>query len=219
MNISTEIRYATLDELYLDPKNPRLGRSYVDAELAQEEVLDLMRNWVLDELAGSYLQNGFWQHEALLVVEEELKENKRLIVVDGNRRLAALIYLRRAINGNPSSKKWELLIENGTAPAELFNRVPYIQVPTREALEAFQGFQHIASIKNWSSLQKNRYIGSLIDEQEWTFKEVALKIGIYTSTVRHHYVSYRLLLQMEDAVESFSMENAEHHFSNMSLIT
>ncbi len=154
MNISTEIRYATLDELYLDHKNPRLGRSYVDAELAQEEVLDLMRNWVLDELAGSYLQNGFWQHEALLVVEEELKENKRLIVVDGNRRLAALIYLRRAINGNPSSKKWKLLIENGTAPAELFDRVPYIQVPTREALEAFQGFQHIASIKNWSSLEK-----------------------------------------------------------------
>ena len=50
-----------------------------------------MRNWVLDELAGSYLENGFWQHEALLVVKEELCGKERLVVVEGNRRLAALI--------------------------------------------------------------------------------------------------------------------------------
>ena len=38
---------------------------------SQEEVLDLMRDWVLEELAISYLESGFWTHEALLVVEED----------------------------------------------------------------------------------------------------------------------------------------------------
>jgi len=106
MNVSTELQYAGLNNFYLDAKNPRLGRSEANANLSQEEVLDLMRNWVLDELARSYLESGFWTHEALLVVEEELYGKDQLVVVDGNRRLAALIYLQRAINGNPVSKRW-----------------------------------------------------------------------------------------------------------------
>ena len=32
----------------------------------------MMSDWVLDELAISYLESGFWTHEALLVVKEAL---------------------------------------------------------------------------------------------------------------------------------------------------
>lgn len=213
MNVSTELQYAGLDNFYLDAKNPRLGRSEANANLSQEEVLDLMRDWVLDELAGSYLENGFWQHEALLVVKEELYGKEGLVVVEGNRRLAALIYLRRAVNGNPVSKKWGLLVENREVPKELFDRVPYIQVKTREAVETFRGFRHTTGVKNWYPLEKTRYIGKLIDEQGMTYKEVALKIGSYTSTVRHHYISYRLILQIESSLDGFSFEDADSQFS------
>ena len=213
MRVSTELQYAGLDNFYLDAKNPRLGRFQSNRNLSQEEVLDLMRNWVLDELAGSYLENGFWQHEALLVVKEELCGKERLVVVEGNRRLAALIYLRRAINGNPISKKWGLLVENREVPGELFDRVPYIQVETRETIESFRGFRHTSGIKQWYPLEKTRYIGRLIDEQSMTYKEVALKIGYHTSTVRHHYIAYRLVLQMEDSLEDFSFEYADNQFN------
>ena len=101
MGISTEIQYATLNDLYLDPKNPRLGRHYANANSPQEEILDVMNEWTLDELAISYIENiensGFWTHEALLVVEEELYGELQLVVVEGNRRLAALICLQQAI--------------------------------------------------------------------------------------------------------------------------
>ena len=70
MGISEELQYARLDELYLDAKNPRLGRPEANAMLSQEQVLDRMRSWTLDELATSYLESGFWTHEALLVVEK-----------------------------------------------------------------------------------------------------------------------------------------------------
>lgn len=213
MNVSTKLQYAGLDNFYLDAKNPRLGRFQSNRNPSQEEVLDLMRNWVLDELAGSYLENGFWQHEALLVVKEELDGKERLVVVEGNRRLAALIYLRRAINGNPISKKWGLLVENREVSGELFDRIPYIQVETREAIEAFRGFRHTTGIKNWYPLEKTRYIGKLIDEQGTTYKEVALKIGSYTTVVRHHYISYRLILQIEDSLDGFSFEDADSQFS------
>ena len=215
MNVNAELQYARLDNFYLDTKNPRLGRFQSNRNLSQEEVLDLMRNWVLDELAGSYLENGFWQHEALLVVKEELCGKERLVVVEGNRRLAALIYLCRAVNGNPVSKKWGLLVENREVSRELFDRVPYIQVETRETIEAFQGFRHMTGIKNWYPLEKTRYIGRLIDDHGMTYKEVALKIGSYTSTVRHHYISYRLVLQIESILEGFSFEDADSQFSTL----
>ena len=72
MAISDKLQYAKLDELYLDAKNPRLGRHDSDREISQEDILDLMRGWVLDELAVSYLESGFWTHEALLVVQEDI---------------------------------------------------------------------------------------------------------------------------------------------------
>ena len=213
MENSVEIKRAPLDKFYLDTKNPRLGRSQANANLSQEEVLDLMRNWILDELAGSYIENGFWQHEALLVVVEKLHGKERLVVVEGNRRLAALIYLHRAINGNPVSKKWGLLVENRVVPEGFFDRIPYIQVETREAIQSFRGFRHTTGVKNWYPLEKMWYIGRLIDEQGMTYREAALKIGSYTSTVRHHYISYRLVLQIEKSWEGFSFQDADSQFS------
>ena len=59
MGISTELQYATLDDLYLDAKNPRLGQHQASKSLSQDEVLDMMRGWVLDELAISYLERRF----------------------------------------------------------------------------------------------------------------------------------------------------------------
>ena len=93
-----KVEHAPLNKFYLDAKNPRLGRHQTNADPSQEEILDLMRDWVLDELAGSYLENGFWQHEALLVIEKELDGKEWFVVVEGNRRLAALIYLKLVVN-------------------------------------------------------------------------------------------------------------------------
>src|SRR5438445_13799209 len=86
MAIDTQIRYAALGDLYLDAKNPRLGRQNTSKDLTQEQVLDLMKDWALDELATSFLESGYWPQEALIT----LREGGRLVVVEGNRRLAAL---------------------------------------------------------------------------------------------------------------------------------
>ncbi len=215
MSISTELEYATLDNLYLDAKNPRLGRHQTDANLSQEEILEMMNDWVLDELAISYLESGFWTHEALLVVKEPLDGEQRLVVIEGNRRLAALIYLRRAINGNKVSKKWSLLVEGKEIPEKLFNEIPYIQIDSRQEIESFLGFHHDATgIKQWAPEQKAQYIAKLIDERGMSYDEVMRKIGSKaSSTIRQSYIAHRLLLQMEDCLEDFSVEDAERRFS------
>ena len=220
MAISEKLQYAKLDELYLDAKNPRLGRHDSDRDLSQEDILDLMRGWVLDELAVSYLESGFWTHEALLVVQEELEGEPRLVVIEGNRRLAALKYLHAAYHEEEVPRKWQTLIQDTQTTEEhfnkLFNEIPYIQVDSREEVESFLGFRHVTGIKQWRTEQKAQYIAKLI-EQGMRYEQVMRKIGSRTSTVRQHYISYRLLVQMEDSVRDFSAEDARGRFSVMYL--
>jgi hypothetical protein len=211
MTIHKQIKYASLDELFLDPMNPRLGRSNTGPDIAQERILELMSNWTLEELAVSFLESGYWPQEALIVIEEELYGDKRLIVVEGNRRLAALKYLHSAIKGQPASRKWAEIAAAKEAPASLFDRIPYLLIDTRKEVEAFLGFRHVTGIKEWKPAEKAQYIARLIEEG-MTYEEVMRKIGSKTPTVRQNYISYRLLLQMEE-VEDISVERVEEKFS------
>ena len=164
----------------------------------------------------------FWTHEALLVVEEELYRKQQLVVVEGNRRLAALIYLRRAVNGEKVSKRWQSLVKNLKKDnlekfEKLFDHIPYIQADSRHDIEAFLGFRHVTGIKQWNPEEKAQYIAWLIEKRDMTYEEVMRKIGSKTPTVRENYISYQLLLQIESDVEDFSPEYAEDRFSVMYL--
>ena len=219
MGISTELQYATLDDLYLDAKNPRLGRHHTNVDISQDKILDLMRDWVLDELAVSYLESGgFWTHEALLIVKEKLDGELRLVVVEGNRRLAALKYLYAASQEEDVPQKWKSLVKDVKKfPKNLFDRVPYLLVDSRQEIEAFLGFRHVTGIKQWNAEEKAQYIARLIDESGMTYQQVMRKIGSNTPTVRRNYISHQLLLQMEDSLDDFSPEDAKGRFSVMFL--
>jgi hypothetical protein len=218
MAISTELKYATLGELYLDPLNPRLGRNNTGKDVSQAEVLELMKNWTLEELAVSFLESGvFWTQEALLVTKEKLYGNECLVVIEGNRRLAALKYLFNASNKNPASSKWEQISKSATPNRNLFENIPYFIATSREEIEAFLGFRHVTGIKEWKPAEKAQFITRLIDERGFTYEEVRRKIGSKTPTVRQNYISYRLLLQIENNTRGIPKENFEDRFSVMYL--
>lgn len=211
--IHDEIEYAELDDLYLDPLNPRLGRENTGPDVKQSRVLELMLDWTLDELAISFLESGYWPHEALLVVKEELGGRQRLVVVEGNRRLAALKLLHSAINGKPASPKWRDIADGAKPRANLFTKIPYLMADTRKDVSAFLGFRHVTGIKEWRPAEKAEFISKLIDEQKMSYEEVMRKIGSKTSAVRQNYIAYRLLRQMERYDDKISLEHVEEKFS------
>ena len=89
--------------LQLDPKNPRIPHSGED--LSQPELIaDLVENEKVYDLAKSIADNGYYPIEALIIVQE----NKEKLVLEGNRRLAAL----------------KLLISPEAAPEEWVPRLP-----------------------------------------------------------------------------------------------
>ena len=213
--MDTKIKYARVDELHLDPKNPRLGRHNTAAELSPDAILEIMSGWSLEELAVSFLENGFWPQEALLIVEEPLgkKTQKVKVVVEGNRRLAALKYLMEARAGKATAK-WREIASTGSAEDYIrLSEIPYITADSREDIQAYLGFRHVTGIRQWDPAEKAEYIARMIDEHGMTYEQVMRKIGSKTPTVRQNYISYRLLLQMENSSENISVEHVEDKFS------
>lgn len=217
MAIGTELKYAKLDELYLDPLNVRLGRNNTGRDIPQEQVLDLMSGWTLDEIVVSFLDSGgFWTHEPLLVTEETLYGEKHFVVIEGNRRLAALKFLKKAVDGKKAPKKLVDIAKGAKIPSDLFTKIPYVKVGTRKEIESFLGFRHVTGIKEWNPAEKAEFIAKLIDERGMGYDEVRRKIGSKTEIVRRNYISYRLLLQIEETAD-IPEEQFEDRFSVMYL--
>ena len=214
MPLSHTIEFVALEQLSLDPRNPRLGLGNAEPLATQECVLELMRGWNLEELAVSFLENGFWPQEAVIVVKEELyNEPDMLVVVEGNRRIAALKYLQRAIVGNHPSRTWRTLVQGVAARSELFAQIPYILAGSRADVTAYLGFRHVTGIKQWEPTQKAEFIASMIDDLEMSYDIVRKQIGMQTDTVRRNYIAYRVVKQIETLDIEVSEQGLESRFS------
>ena len=210
--MQAEIDYAPLGRFRLDPRNPRLGMWRPDDPvLPQEKIYERMSDWTLHELATSFLESGFWVHEAVLCVHEDLDGEEALVVVEGNRRIAALMRLQRTYDGEDQSKTWLELIDDKSRPEELFTRVPYMTLSTREEADAFLGFRHVTGIKEWRPPEKARFIAKLI-ESGMSYRQVMRKIGSQTEVVRRNYIAHCIFEQMEQT-QDLDAERVRERFS------
>jgi hypothetical protein len=203
--------------LFLDPQNPRLGRHNIDKGLTQDEILDLMKDWTLEELAVSFLESGFWPQEALIVVRDAVPGERGpvLVVVAGNRRLAALKMMAKARSKEKGiPERWNDLIRGyKTADFARLGQIPYILKGSREEIRAYIGYRHVTGIKEWNPAEKAEYIAHLIEHEKLTYEQVRKRIGSKMPTVRQNYISYRLLLQMETRSEKIDVGRVEDRFS------
>ncbi|HTU17378.1 MAG TPA: hypothetical protein VMG10_04890 [Gemmataceae bacterium] len=211
--IQTEIP----ENLFLDPRNPRLGRHNIEKGITQDEILDVMKNWTLEELAVSFLESGFWPQEALIVVRDTIpgKKGQVLVVVEGNRRLAALKMIAKArAKEKGISDRWIDIIR-GYKPADFarLKQIPYILKKSREEVRAYIGYRHVTGIKEWNPAEKAEYIAHLIEHEKLTYEQVRKRIGSKMPTVRQNYISYRLLLQMESKSDRIDVGRVEDRFS------
>jgi RNA polymerase sigma factor (TIGR02999 family) len=86
-----------VDRLILDPDHPRLASAGIGND-ARELVKLMWDEMAVDEVALSVAANGFFQQDPLLVVPEakpgKAGERQKYVVVEGNRRLCAVLLLR-----------------------------------------------------------------------------------------------------------------------------
>ncbi|WP_256837753.1 hypothetical protein [Ornithinimicrobium faecis] len=169
-------RNITIRNLRLDPENPRLPAQLQGA--SQEDLaVDLDLGFEALTVAESIASHGFFASEPLLAIPN-VEESGTWVVVEGNRRLTALLGLANPeIRSQfPSADQWDELAMK--ARVSLDTEVPVVVVDSRSTVVPIIGFRHIAGILGWTPFAQARYVAKLVDENGLTFAEVAKMIGI-----------------------------------------
>jgi hypothetical protein len=192
------IRLVAVDKLLLDDENPRLA-SGLGGDTQEDLLKVLWTEMSVDEVALSIAANGFFPEENLFVVPQNPKEKdereKRYIVVEGNRRLAAVRLLRDE-KLRERIKATDLPKITAHARAAL-DTLPVAVYKNRQDLWEYFGFRHINGPKPWDSFSKAKYISDVKDNYKIPLEEIARKIGDQHSTVKKLYRGYVVLLQAE----------------------
>ncbi len=228
MNIS-------IDNLFLDPLNPRLPE---DTQGKGEEDIcsTLYHSFDIEELAYSIAENGYFDEEPLVAIPKNLpsqfeglnyehlckdaaynayisNESTEFIVVEGNRRLSTVKLLL--------SDSLRMAIKIRTFP-EISPKVrddisilPVIVYPTRKEVLPYLGIRHISGIKKWEPYAKARYIASMIDKG-FSIDDIQKQVGDRNNSTKKIYLCYQLI---EVAKYEFDLntQKAEDFFSYLLL--
>ena len=214
-----QIKLRSVDNLLLDPENPRLAED--GRKLTQDQLLEkLVAGEALDELATSFAQFGYFWEEPLVVVpdpaeasengeagkpapktpeEEEAADKKRTyIVVEGNRRFATIRLLLSSAKRAEFNVK-DFPVVTPERALELKD-VPTVAYSSRADVVPYLGFRHITGAKKWEPYPKARYIAKLVESGQ-SFATIESAIGDSANTAKKLYQAYIVFGQIRDDLD------------------
>ncbi|MGA7239488.1 MAG: ParB N-terminal domain-containing protein [Bryobacteraceae bacterium] len=183
-----------LKDLLLDVRNPRLAELGITPSATQFDLVKaLWEEMAVEEVAMSIAYSGYFDYEPLFV---EPTSGGKYIVIEGNRRLAAVmllvdVSLRQRVKATklpPISKE----------DADALRKLPVI-VTTRQESWRYLGFKHVNGPATWGSYAKAQYIAHVHNDYDIPLEEIAKLIGDYNSTVLRMYRGLMIVEQAEDA--------------------
>lgn len=197
----------SFNKLYLDPNNPRFWteKSFtripdkkISDDLVQATALKNMLAHDIGELKYSILRNGFLPLDRIVVREFD---DGKYVVVEGNRRLAALKVLKREI-------EYEEIEEEGISKEYLCNflkTIENIEVlmykgsrDSQDITWMLQGIRHIGGIKRWEPAQSAKLLADKIEKNQESFTAAGQTFGISAKDVGKRYRAFKALKQMQD---------------------
>ena len=200
-----------VEQLRLDPGNPRLigdGNDISDEAI----IARLYRAAELNELLESISTNGYLDIEPLVVMEDPDPESGRLVVLEGNRRLAALRLLRepRLVGEILSREGLRISVPPVGEPLrETFDQVSVYPVASRKHARSFIGFKHINGPAKWDAYAKARFAAKWYEEERadgLKLADVARAIGDRHDTIKR-MVSAIYVLEQAEHEQLFDIED------------
>ena len=210
------IEWVALERLELDPLNPRLAASADADDVSQRELV--RRLWQVEaaeEVALSIAQNGFYPQEPLIVIPGS--EPGKLVVVEGNRRLAATLLLvddqlRKSIKATD--------LPDITAERRLgLQSLPVLRYDARRDVWAYLGFRHINGTRPWDAYSKAKFVADVHESLQVPLDEIARRIGDRNTTVVRLYRGLKVLRQAEEQLGYDREDRFKRRFSFSHLYT
>jgi hypothetical protein len=212
-----------LEQLEPDRLNPRLPQ-YVQAEGRSPEELHEYVATAYDAIAiaESIVRHGYFESEPLIALparaaypDEKRKgaAAERYVVVEGNRRLAALkalsdLEFRSRLKG----RRWAALPDEVDLPDDY----PVLVAGDRQQIAPILGFRHITGISPWEPYPQANYIADLVDNHDRSFSDVARLLNRGETEIKSFYRNYWIGKQ---AREEFELPDADRILDNFGVFT
>jgi hypothetical protein len=174
-------RQVRIGNLRFDPDNPRLGGA--GRGKSQEEIgkyLEGGPHYALD-LVGSIVENGFLPYEPLIVREED----GQYFVIEGNRRLAAVL----SIVSKPDKYPPETI--------DRLQEIPVLVFPDgvargeSEDVLRYLGVKHLFGFRDWPPISKAMFLDKRASSKK-DLSQVLRELNITRQEAARYLVPYRL---------------------------
>ena len=177
-------------DLHFDSQNPRLAEYGITQTAKEDDVISILWDAMdIKELVQSIAASGYFEHEPLIVAEEDGKK----VVIEGNRRLAAV---KALLDPKLSKKKgWDVPTLR-RAEFKKLESLP-VKISTRKELWRYIGFKHVNGPAKWSSYAKAKYIADIHRKYRISLEDIAGQIGDRHKTVQRLYRGLMVIEQAE----------------------
>lgn len=194
--------------LSFDRDNPRYsGDKGLPYDTDEDIVRFLSETSDLAELLQSISTSGYVDIEPLIV----LGDGDQLIVLEGNRRLAALRILSDPDFAVKCGLPPQKVVDSKT---DSLKSVTVYRVPARRDARDFIGFKHINGAHRWDSIAKARYAAEWLEEERakgdggLSLHEIARRMGDRHATLQRMVSGYYVLDQAT-RMAAFDLEDRE----------
>ena len=171
-----------IHQLMLDPNNYRLAygsedRTFADSEVGniQEDVERQLAKEKLTDLRDSIIENGFLEVDRIVVRNLDDHENEKYLVVEGNRRAAALKSLLEDHNDGFLVLDDTLLKKLNSINVVLINSSNPDEI--KNYANTLMGIRHVSGPKKWTGMQSAKLICNLFDQNK-TATQIGSLLGI-----------------------------------------
>jgi hypothetical protein len=195
------IQFVAVENIKFDLKNPRLPTNVAEQD-SQEVILEwLVQQEKVVELMIAIGEQDYFPGEPLLVVKES-SESEDFVVVEGNRRLAAVKLLSKPELAPTRQRAVQRAAEDAEhKPAEL----PVLEFNTRDEILKYLGYRHVTGVETWDTLAKARYLEQLYgwtdeEDRDERFKALARQIGSRSDYVQRLLAGLAIYRQLESAI-------------------
>lgn len=193
------IQMIQVSELDFDHENPRLAEFGILSDTPEEEILKILwESMDVRELVQSMAASGFFPHEALIVTNDGSKN----IVIEGNRRLAALKVILDSDIG--ATNGWDIP-EISEEIKRGLKSVP-VMFSSRNDSWRFLGFKHVNGAAKWTSFAKAKYIAHVHREYGQSLSDISRQIGDGFGTVKKLFHGL-MVLEQADSSGVFKIDN------------
>ena len=166
-----------LDELFLDPNNPRFTDSnwihVQESQISDDEVqartrARMIREFAVDKLRMNMEVNGYLPIDRVIVREFA---PKKYVVLEGNRRICAAKLISN------------LTVDGAQVQEDVLGSLEQIPVLIYtggdvNAAWIFQGLRHISGVEDWSAYNKAKLLVEQMEEDGLSLSDVGRRFGL-----------------------------------------